>query len=197
MTITPETGRVGTIAVVRGAGFPSKNDEGSSFNIEIEYDASNGNSTTVSATPDASGRFEDQLRIPTTAAIPSSNTVKVRFEDDDDIIVPLTVPHEVPEGIIETSVTSGGPGSSVTVSGEGFQVLRAHQPGPDWSAGRDSGSQAFHRWQRHDVLRYHHPRPGCGYPDHRGHVGRTTSSVGFTVTESGQPRRHQGGRTGP
>ena len=45
VTVTPNTGRVGTIAVVRGSGFPSKNDEGSSFNIEIVYDASNGNTS--------------------------------------------------------------------------------------------------------------------------------------------------------
>ena len=61
VTITPGRGRVGTIAVVRGKGFPSKNDEGESFNIEIVYDASNDNTTTVSALPDASGRFEVQL----------------------------------------------------------------------------------------------------------------------------------------
>ena len=82
VTVTPNTGRVGTIAVVRGNGFPSKNDEGSSFNVQIVYDASNGNTTTVSATPDASGRFEVQLRIPTTAAIPSSNSIKVSFRDE-------------------------------------------------------------------------------------------------------------------
>ena len=185
VTITPETGRVGTIAVVRGAGFPSKNDEGSSFNIEIEYDASNGNSTKVSATPDASGRFEVQLRIPTTAAIPSSNTVKVRFEDDDGIIVPLTIPHEVPEGIIETSVTSGGPGSSVTVNGEGFKsfvpislvrigaldVTPAPKPSTD-----GNGMMAF------DITI---PGLDVGIQTIEVHVGRTTSSTGFTVTESG------------
>ena len=79
VTVTPDRGRVGTIAVVRGVGFPSKNDEGSSFAVTIVYDASNGNTTTVSAQPDASGRFEVQLRIPTTAAIPSSNSIKVSF----------------------------------------------------------------------------------------------------------------------
>ena len=121
MTVTPDSGRVGTIAVIRGVGFPSKNDEGSNFTVEIEYEASNGNSVTVSALTDASGRFETQLRIPTTAAIPSSNQVHVRFEDDDDVTVPLTVPHEVPEGIIQPSATSGGPGSTITISGEGFK----------------------------------------------------------------------------
>ena len=80
VTITPSSGRVGTEAVVRGWNFPSKNDEGNSFNIQIVYDAVNGK-TTVSANPDASGRFETQLRIPTTADIPSTNTLKVSFQE--------------------------------------------------------------------------------------------------------------------
>ena len=99
VTVTPDSGRVGTIAVVRGEGFPSKNDEGSNFTVEIEYEAANGNAITVSALTDASGDFEQQLRIPTTAAIPSSNQIHVRFDDDDDVTVSITVPHEVPEGI--------------------------------------------------------------------------------------------------
>ena len=185
VTITPDTGRVGTIAVVRGEGFPSKNDEGSSFSIEIEYDASNGNSTRVSATPDASGRFEVQLRIPTTAAIPSSNTVKVRFEDDDDIVVPLTIPHEVPEGIITTSESSGGPGSSVTVNGEGFKSfvpislvrIGALDVTPSPKPSTDGNG----------MMNFDITIPGLdvGIQTIEVHVGRTTSSVGFTVTESG------------
>ena len=121
VSITPDSGRVGTIALIEGRGFPSKNDEGNSFNVEIVYETASGQ-TTVSATPDASGRFEVQLRIPTTAAIPSSKfTVKVSFEDADGVVVPLTIPHEVPEGVITLSSTSGGPGSTVGVMGEGFK----------------------------------------------------------------------------
>ena len=82
VTITPASGRVGTLATVRGMNFPSKNDDGSSFNVAIVYDAGNDKQTTVSAVPDASGRFEVQLRIPTTASIPSTNTVKVEFDDE-------------------------------------------------------------------------------------------------------------------
>ena len=191
-------GRVGTIAVVRGTGFPSKNDEGSSFNVQIVYDASNNNTTTVSATPDASGRFEVQLRIPTTASIPSSNQIHVTFRDDGDPKqdVPLTVTHEVPEGIVTLSETSGGPGSTVTVSGEGFKsfvpvsevkvgtldVTPAPKPSTDGNGmvsfditipGLDVGIQTIEvgGWP-HDV-------------QHRLHGNRVRR----------QPRRHQGGRT--
>ena len=63
VNITPTSGRVGTIAVVRGENFPSKNDEGTSFNVTVEYGSGTGG-TTVTAVPDASGTFEVQLRIP-------------------------------------------------------------------------------------------------------------------------------------
>ena len=183
--ITPDVGRVGTIAVVRGTGFPSKNDEGSSFNVEIEYDAGEDKTTTVSAVPDASGRFEVQLRIPTTASIPSSNTVKVSFEDDDEIPVVTTVAHDVPEGLVNLSEASGGPGSTVTVSGEGFKafvpvslvkvgtldVTPAPKPATD-----GNGMMSF------DITI---PGLDVGIQTIEVHVGGTTASVGFVVTESG------------
>ncbi|MCY4366197.1 MAG: hypothetical protein OXE17_08245 [Chloroflexi bacterium] len=185
VTVTPNEGRVGTIAVVRGEGFPSKNDEGSNFTVEIEYEASNGNAVTVSALTDASGDFEQQLRIPTTAAIPSSNQIHVRFEDDEDVPVSITVPHEVPEGIIQPSETSGGPGSSITIMGEGFKsfvpvalvkigtldVTPAPKPSTD-----GNGMMSF------DILI---PGLDVGIQTIEVNVGRTTASVGFTVTESG------------
>ena len=156
-----------------------------SFNVEIVYDAGNDKETTVSAVPDASGRFEVQLRIPTTASIPSSNTVKVTFEDDGGVAVVTTVPHEVPEGIITLSTTSGGPGSTVTVNGEGFKafvpvsevkvgaldVTPAPKPSTD-----GNGMMSF------EVII---PGLDVGIQTIEVNVGRTTSSTGFTVTESG------------
>ena len=185
VTVTPENGRVGTLAVIRGSGFPSKNDEGSSFNVQIVYDASNGNTTTVSATPDASGRFEVQLRIPTTAAIPSSNSIKVSFRDEGGVDVVTTVAHDVPEGIITLSETSGGPGSEITVNGEGFKsfvpislvkigtldVTPAPKPATDGNGMMDFGITI--------------PGLDVGIQTIEVHVGRTTASTGFTVTESG------------
>ena len=176
---------MGTIALIQGEGFPSKNDEGSSFTVEIEYEAENGNTVTISALTDASGRFEAQMRVPTTAAIPSSNQIHVRFDDDDDVTVAMTVPHDVPEGIIMPSVTSGGPGSLITISGEGFKsfvpvslvkigtldVTPAPKPSTD-----GNGMMEF------DITI---PGLDVGIQTIEVQVGRTTSSVGFTVTESG------------
>ena len=185
VSITPEAGRVGTIAVIRGTGFPSKNDEGSSFNVQIVYDAGNDKETTVSAVPDASGRFEVQLRVPTTASIPSTNTVRVSFEDDDNMDVVTNVAHEVPEGIITLSATSGGPGSTVTVDGEGFKsfvpiaLVRVGSldvtPSPKPSTD-GNGMMSF------DVTI---PGLDVGIQTIEVNVGQTTASTGFTVTESG------------
>ena len=185
VTVTPDTGRVGTIAVVRGMGFPSKNDEGSSFNVQIVYDASNDNTTTVSALPDASGRFETQLRIPTTAAIPSSNSIKVSFRDDKDIVVPTIVAHEVPEGIITLSATSGGPGSDVTVSGEGF---KSFVPVSEVKIGTlDVTPSPKPKTDGNGMMDFVVTIPGLdvGIQTIEVNVGRTTASTGFTVTESG------------
>ena len=187
VTITPERGRVGTIAVVRGENFPSKNDEANSFNVQIVYGSGSG-STTVSAVPDASGRFEAQLRIPTTAAIPSTNDVSVSFGSSGDGTggpYTINVSHQVPEGVITLSATSGGPGSTITVNGEGFRsfvpvrsvmigsidITPAPRPSTDVN-----GMLSF------DALI---PGLDVGIQTVEVQVGQTTASVGFTVTESG------------
>ena len=185
VTITPATGRVGTLATVRGMNFPSKNDDGSSFNVALVYDAGNDKQTTVSAVPDASGRFEVQLRIPTTASIPSTNTVKVQFDDDDDVTVVTTVTHEVPEGAINLSQTSGSPGSTVSISGVGFKsfvpvksvMVGALEVTPAPRPSTDSQG----------MMTFNITIPGLdvGIQTIEVQVGGTTASVGFTVTTSG------------
>ena len=185
VTITPETGRVGTIAVVRGTGFPGKNDEGSSFNVEVEYDAGNDKTSTVTAIPDASGRFEVQLRIPTTASIPSTNTVKVAFEDDNDVTVVTTVAHSVPEGVINLSKTSGSAGTTISISGEGF---KSFVPVRSVTIGSIDVSPAPHpSTDVNGMMEFDILIPGLdvGIQTIEVDVGQTTASTGFTVIESG------------
>ena len=184
--ITPPQGRVGTLAVVRGTGYPSKNDEGSSFTVDVVYNVQEGTSTRVSVVPDASGRFEVQLRIPTTASIPSTNQVEVKFKLADKTTEVLeNKQHIVPEGIITLSETVGGPGSTATISGEGykafvnvdavsigtFDVTPSPKPHTD-----GNGMMEF------DILI---PGIDVGIQTIEVHVGGTTSSTGFTVTASG------------
>ena len=185
VTITPDSGRVGTLAAVRGMNFPGKNDDGTSFNVQVVYDAGGSRQTTVSAVPDASGRFEVEIRIPTAASIPSTNTVKVEFIDQDTVPVVTTVTHDVPEGAITPSQTSGPPGSTVTLSGIGFksfvpvtsvmvgdiEVTPSPTPATD-----EQGMMTF------QVLI---PGLDVGIQTIEVKVGGTTASVGFTVTPSG------------
>ena len=117
----------------------------SSFNIEIVYDASNDNTTTVigvSRMPAAASRFS--CAFPPRRTIPSTNSVKVTFDTQAGSGGPVstTVTHEVPEGIINLSETSGGPGSRVTVSGEGFKSFVPISLVKIGYAGRDPGAQA-------------------------------------------------------
>ena len=186
VTITPSSGRVGTIAVVRGTGFPSRNEEGNSFNVQIVYGSGDASSTTVSTVPDASGRFEAQMRIPTTSNIPSTNDVSVSFgTSQNGGPWAINVSHDVPEGIISLSATSGGPGSGLSISGEGFRsfvpvssvmigsIDITPTPRPSSDA---NGMVSF------DVVV---PGLDVGIQTIEVQVGKTTASAGFTVTESG------------
>ena len=99
--------------------------------------------------------------------------------------VPITVPHNVPEGVIMPSETSGGPGSTISINGEGFKsfvpvalvkvgtldVTPSPKPSTD-----GNGMMSF------DIII---PGLDVGIQTIEVNVGRTTASVGFTVTESG------------
>jgi hypothetical protein len=180
--VTPESGRVGTWAVVSGANFPSVNDEGDSFSVSIVYKASTGSTTTVSATPDASGRFTEQVRIPTGAAIPSTNNILVSFTAGGQEVT-TSITHEVPEGIITLSETSGAPGSVVTVTGEGFKSIVSVASAKVGDVDviplpRPTTSQQ-------GMVSFDITIPGLSEGIHTVEViiGKTTASVGFTITQ--------------
>lgn len=185
VTITPESGRVGTMAVVRGENWPSKNDEGDSFNVEIVYESAHGRST-VSANPDASGRFEAELRIPTTAGIPSTNTVKVSYEFGvNNAIRTTAVTHQVPEGAINLSTTSGAPGTVVSISGVGF---KSYVPVTSVFVGAlDVTPSPKPSTDAQGMVNFDMSIPGLdeGIQTVEVKIGQTTASTGFTVTPSG------------
>ena len=185
VTVTPTNSRVGTLIVVRGQNFPSKNDGGDPFNVEITYKATSGSETRVSATPDAGGSFEAELTVPTGAAIPSTNTIQVEFEESDGEKVTTNIPHVVPEGIISLSTTRGPAGTQVTISGQGFkafvpvtrvtvgdlEVTPSPRPSTD-GQGMVTFSIAI-------------PGSDVGIQTVEVDVGATTASIGFIVTPSG------------
>ena len=190
VTITPDTGRLGTTAVVRGQNFPGKNDDGVSYSLEVAYKIGGEDATRVTATPDASGTFEVELRVPTSATIPSTNSVEVRFnagasQGNPGTPVITTVTHEVPEGTVSLSESSGSAGSTVTVTGGGFKnfvpvtLVRVGNlevtpsPRPSTDA---QGETSF------DITI---PGLDVGIQTVEVRIGDTTASIGFTVTPSG------------
>ena len=184
--ITPESGRVGTLAVVRGMGYPSKNDEGHSFTIDVIYKVQEGGEARVSVVPDASGRFEVQLRVPTTASIPSTNQVEVSFKHESGgTNVVESKQHFVPEGVIMLSETSGGPGTTITINGEGFKSfvpVESVKIGAIEITPAPKPSTDINGMMEFAVLI---PGLDVGIQTIEVKVGGTTSSTGFTVTESG------------
>ena len=120
VTITPPWGRPGTTAVIEGKNFPSRNDNGSGFNLLITYDAG-GREAVFNAVTNTGGEFATEITIPTSAAIPSVNTVRVEFVDDNGVKVVTPATHHVPGAAIVLSRTAGPPGTPVTLDAQGFR----------------------------------------------------------------------------
>ena len=120
VSVAPVWGRPGSIVTVSGTGFPSRNDHGSTVAIRIAYDSSDI-STVITTETDFRGQFAQDIRIPLKTATPSSNVVRVEFDDDNGVTVVTTVRHEVPSSVLQLSPEAGSPGSVVTLAGSGFR----------------------------------------------------------------------------
>jgi hypothetical protein len=122
--LSPEESRVGTTVTVQGSGFPANNTKtgaASVPSVKILYVRSGGTDTVATATPDASGNFTSTFLVPLNAGIPSTNTVRAEFDDEDKTTVSTATVHKVPTAALTISPTSGAPGTKVTVSGVGFK----------------------------------------------------------------------------
>lgn len=182
VTIDPPAGRIGTTATIRGENFPSKNDQGESFNIQITYDPGSNREVQVSTVSDASGNFEAKLRIPSGAVIPSTNVVRVTFNDSEGVPVTTTVSHEVPEGNITLSANSGAPGSTITLRGEGFKAfvpVRSVKVGSIDVIPSPAPSTNGQGMMEFEILI---PGLESGIQTIEVQVSDTTASRGFTVT---------------
>jgi len=126
MTVTPESGRVGSNVTVKGTGFPAKNNDGSSNTVTVTY-TSGASTNTASVTPDSGGNFTTTVQVPSGAAIPSTNTVQAAYNvyatngTDSGADNLSTQSHSVPSASVTLSSASGGAGSTVTVTGTGFK----------------------------------------------------------------------------
>ena len=187
VNITPDTGRVGTIALVGGDNFPARNSRGSSFNVEVVYHSGNDYVTTVATLPDASGSFQVQLRIPTVAAIPSTNSVQVSFEDDNLVSTVNSLVHSVTEGIITLSQASGAPGSRVTIDAEGFRSFVNVQKVTIGAIEVTPVTVPALTTDTHGMASFDIIIPGLDPGVHtiEVQIGSHTASAPFTVTEQG------------
>ena len=120
VTMTPEEGGVGTEVVITGKNFPVSNDDGTDIEVMVEYDPTIGKSDDDDVEPDAVGSFTVILEVPEDAGIPSDNTVKVLFREDDGSEVLDTFTHRVPQGTVSFSATGGAEGSTLTITAKGF-----------------------------------------------------------------------------
>ena len=118
----PNPASPGDQITVRGRNFPVNNPDGSNVSVDITYDCGGGLRGTVSADTDASGNFEETLRIPDECGVPSSNTISVDTLVDGFSVVTDRVTHDVPLPVPEPTDPCGetltGDG---TVSGEWAQ----------------------------------------------------------------------------
>ena len=128
LTISPPASRVGTEVTVTGEGFPANNpaEEAEAVpivNIEYNVGGTNPWRRVGSVSPDSSGNFTTTFTVPTTAVLPSDNTVRAQFTVGT-IPYESTTVHGVPEGGITLSVVEGVAGREVEVTGEGFKSFR-------------------------------------------------------------------------
>jgi hypothetical protein len=191
LTVSPEEGRVGSNVTVKGAGFPSKNNDGNSNTVTVTYTSgASENSSTV--TPDASGNFTVTVQVPSGSAIPSTNIVKATYDlytantastkaNTSNI---TTGNHNVPSASVTTNITTGGAGTSVTATGTGFKryttvttmevgdidVTPSPKPTTDTNGGVE--------------FDFIIPGTDTGVQTVELTIGGTTASIGFTVTDA-------------
>ena len=115
ITLSTATSVVGSSVVVRGVGFPA------STVAIVRYAGSPIGTGMV----DSTGNFAAAISVPTTAVIPSTNTIDAYAITANAVTVPpaatpAQATHSVPSAAVTLSATSGNPGSTVRVTGTGF-----------------------------------------------------------------------------
>ena len=184
VVVTPIWSRPGTVVTVTGTGFPARNDNRSSVNLRIHYETSVG-SVITSAAPDANGNFSQEVRIHLKTPAPSSNTVRVEFNDDDGAAVVTTTSHEIAGAAVTLTPEAGPPGTPVSLSGQGFRKfapvnlvkIGAMDVTPGGSETTDANGEF--------TLTFLVPGIGAGQQNVRASVAGVTASASFNISLSG------------
>lgn len=122
LTVAPLWGRAGTLLTVEGRHFPSRNDQGSSVQLRVIYDAGH-RQTFATAQANASGYFQTKIRIPRQASAPSTNQVRVEFRDAAGALVTTATTHDVPGAVLTLTPAAGPPGTVITAAADGFRAF--------------------------------------------------------------------------
>lgn len=125
LEINPASARPRDYVTIIGKAFIADNADGLSTSVEITYKCGS-NTRVVTADPDVSGNFREELRIPSNCAIPSTNTVTAAIKADSTATgVVESVAHSVPASLVSIEPGRGASGSLVTVVGTGFRVYES------------------------------------------------------------------------
>lgn len=118
ISVDDSESRIGTTVKLKGVGFPASNvTSPKSFRVNIQY----GSNNLTSVTPDTDGEFEVDFIVPTSAVIPSTNTITATISGTTST---STVNHSVPADTTSIAPTSGPSGTTVTVTGTNFRAFR-------------------------------------------------------------------------
>ena len=113
LTLDPETSRPDSTVVASGTGYVA------GAVVEIEYDGK----TVVSVNADGTGNWSKPFVVPTDKAVGNEYTVTA-VGDDDVASKTASETHTIPGGRLTVSPLQGRPGTSVSLTGDGFTAYR-------------------------------------------------------------------------
>jgi len=126
VTLSPAESRLGDTVTVTGAGFPADNTKTGAETtpaVSIVYVVGSTSNTVATLTPDASGNISGEFKVPLSASIPSTNSVRAVFTIPGTTTeVTTATTHEVPKAVMTLSPGSGASGTSITIEGSGFKA---------------------------------------------------------------------------
>ena len=194
LDVNPKTARPRTAVTVSGRNFVADNPDGSSISVALEYVCSSKVKRSVTAEPDASGNFEETLRVPDDCGIPSTNTITATVDVNTVNTVTDTTTHDIPEAEVQVAPTQGAIGSEITVTGEGFRTFEGVSE-IELGTKNVLGGRVFYTDRDGKLSIEGLIVPGIDPGTYALVVGvgeaeeRTTASVNYTVIDEGLPQR--------
>ena len=194
LDVNPKTARPRTAVTVSGRNFVADNPDGSSISVALEYVCSSTVKRSVTAEPDASGNFEETLRVPDDCGIPSTNTITATVDVNTVSTVTDTTTHDIPEADVQVTPNQGAIGSEINITGEGFRTFEGVSS-IELGTKNVLGARVFYtdREGKLDIGPFLVPGIDPGTYALVVGVGeaeeRTTASVNYTVIDEGLPQR--------